>query len=215
MGPALEGMNISCGITDSPGAVNHIEYQENKLKPTVNGNENPIGLTGTAVIDIIAILLENKIIRNDGSFNYDQTDNVLRKHLEQGKFNITENIYLTQHDIRAIQLAKGACLSAIKILLKYAGASIDEIDKVFIAGSLGENLNLDNFKSVGFIPKLENANFEIIGNSSLKSALEFCVNLSAFEKTKLISKSIVSVSVSDFSEYNDLFLECLEFSDIN
>ena len=211
MGPALEGMNISCGITDSLGAINHIEYHDNKLNLMVNGNTEPIGLTGSAVIDIIAILLENNIIRSDGSFNYNQTDNVLREYLCEGKFHISENIYLTQQDIRAIQLAKGACLSAVKILLKHSNSNIDEIGKVFIAGSLGENLDLNNFKSVGFIPKFENANFEVIGNSSLKSSLEFCVNSSIFEKAKPISKTIESVLVSDFPEYNDLFLKCLGF----
>ena len=214
MGPALEGMNISCGVTDSLGAVNHIEYHENKLILTVNGNAEPIGLTGSAVIDIIAILLKNSILNNDGSFNYDltnQTDNALKEYLHEGKFHITENIYFSQHDVRAIQLAKGACLSAIKILLEHSKADIDKIEKVFIAGSLGENLNLDNFKFLGFIPQFENANFEVIGNTSLKSALEFCENSSAFEKTKLISKAIETISVSDFEEYNDLFLECLGF----
>jgi len=69
MGPALEGMNISYGMTADAGAITHIEEDE---KDTISyhmiGEGDPAGISGTALVDLLAILLDKGIISHHGAF---------------------------------------------------------------------------------------------------------------------------------------------------
>jgi len=60
IGPALEGMNISCGMTADTGAITHAWIESGSLQYQMIGTGRPAGITGTAVIDIISILLQKK-----------------------------------------------------------------------------------------------------------------------------------------------------------
>jgi uncharacterized 2Fe-2S/4Fe-4S cluster protein (DUF4445 family) len=51
MGPALEGMNISSGMTADDGAITHIRDANGSLVYEMLGQGNPAGLCGTALIE--------------------------------------------------------------------------------------------------------------------------------------------------------------------
>jgi uncharacterized 2Fe-2S/4Fe-4S cluster protein (DUF4445 family) len=95
------------------------------LKYTTISDKQAIGICGSAVIDIIAMLLENGIIDETGRFNEEDdikseigsklSDRI--KNIDgQLAFIITQNtltgevIAITQKDIREIQLAKAAII---------------------------------------------------------------------------------------------------------
>jgi uncharacterized 2Fe-2S/4Fe-4S cluster protein (DUF4445 family) len=44
MGPALEGMNISSGMTADEGAINHFTVSGGALAPEVIGGTEPVGV---------------------------------------------------------------------------------------------------------------------------------------------------------------------------
>ena len=52
-------------------------------------------------------------------------------------------IYLTQKDVRELQLAKGAVAAGIKTLMDELGIGIQDIDHVYLAGAFGNYVNLN------------------------------------------------------------------------
>ena len=83
---------------------------------------------------------------------------------------------ITQKDVRQFQLAKSAIYSGIKTLCRTARLDLANINNVYIAGGLGEYLNLDNAVEVRLLPRefadKTAAKIKICGNTSLKGAAQ-------------------------------------------
>ncbi|MCP4137337.1 MAG: ATP-binding protein, partial [bacterium] len=219
MGPALEGMNISHGMTADEGAINHIQFDKNsgKLHFSIIGNTDPVGICGTGIIDAIALLLEKDLVQPTGAFNKKLLQEEIAAYsnihynAETKSIHLYEDIALSQKDIRNIQLAKGASLAAANILLKESGTDPDEIEQVIIAGAFGENLDINNFKKLAFIPEFKNASYHFLGNTSLKAAELACHDFSFRETAKTLRNSLRVIELSEHPAFNDLFLKSFDF----
>lgn len=217
MGPALEGMNISSGMTADDGAVTHVTVANNQLRYEMLGDGSPVGMSGTALIDLIAVFLERGIITPQGAFLKGITDGSLlepARHVEDEhgrRIELWGDISLTQRDIRNVQLAKGASLSASRILLSEAGCGVDDIEHVLIAGAFGENLNIENFKRLQFLPEFPRATYSFLGNSSLRAAESACADPEFMLKARSLRNRIQVIELSGHPSFNDEFVRALGF----
>ncbi len=216
MGPALEGMNISCGMTADTGAINHFTDDGGALRYTVIGNTEPVGISGTGLIDIIAILLRNGLVKENGAFSETLKSNDipiagLKYREEDRSITITERVSVSQKDIRSIQLAKGASLAAGNMLLWKSGIDPDSIKHVIIAGAFGENLFIDNFKQLNFIPEFRNAEYLFLGNTSLRAASLYCHDEKFRTGLGKFRDSIRVIELTGSVEFNDTFMESFDF----
>ena len=153
-GPALEGMNISSGMRASEGAIEDIEIEKDgSINLKIIGDKEPVGICGSGILAAVRELVRSGIIKKDGAFiKKDTLDGqdfrnsliqmngrkrefvVWEKKITGNKDDITEKILITQGDVRQVQLAKGAILSGFIALLNKAGITMEELDKVMIAG---------------------------------------------------------------------------------
>ncbi len=62
VGPAFEGERIECGMRAATGAIEHIIYDGKDIKIQTIDNVEPIGLCGSALIDLLAILLQLGVV---------------------------------------------------------------------------------------------------------------------------------------------------------
>jgi len=209
MGPALEGMNISCGISSCTGAVTHIKEQCGRFNFQFDGN-TPLGLTGTAMIDLLAILLKNGVLDHRGKLH--KTGTLPQPAVcEAGGIRFFENMIMTQQDIRNLQLAKGASLAGARLLLDRAGLDQKAVDKVYIAGAFGENLDIDNFRQLGFLPPFENAEWSFLGNTSLQAAERVLTDADFFLYAKNVRDRMDSLNLSSLPEFQREYLKALSF----
>lgn len=216
MGPALEGMNISSGMTASEGAVNAADVVNDTLETSVIGDVEPAGLCGTGLIDLIAVSLEYGLIDKTGAIRKTKELSVpfpsgLGSDIEKKIIYIKNNIIISQKDIRNFQLAKGASLAAARTLLNRCSINPDEIQNVAIAGSLGENLNLDKFKSLSFLPDFPNARWITSGNTSIKGAETACIDPGFLTKCIQLSKSVRNIDLASDPGFNEEFIKSLDF----
>ena len=217
MGPALEGMNIAWGMTAEDGAITAVEDGPGGLAFSMMGSGEPVGISGTALVDLTAILLRRGVIRPDGAFCKDLKPSDLPSPLAAGEIEgmkalrVQGDIRFTQRDIRSLQLAKAAGLAASRILLKESGMDASAIEQVLIAGAFGEHLNLENFKALGFLPDFPNALWQFLGNTSLKAAEISCMDATFMNKASSFRDQVREVELALRPGFQDEFIDCTTF----
>jgi len=129
-GPAFEGAQISCGMRALDGAVSgvHIDGTANVVELRVIGNAKPRGICGTGLISAVAELSRRRS-RCDGRLL--DPDEVANERLKRRLVSRTATevslsrdglVYVSQKDVRELQLAKGAIPDRIDSMLAAAGS---------------------------------------------------------------------------------------------
>ncbi len=217
MGPALEGMNISCGMTADEGAVTHVRLDLEELVFSMIGQGPPTGLTGTALIDLTALFLSEGLISKNGAIVADLNQRHLPApaRLEHGKtskqIHLWNDIVVSQKDIRNLQLAKAACLSSARLLLQKAGCKAEDVRHVLIAGAFGAHLDLDHFRQLGFLPDFSRATWRDLGNTSLQAAAAACVTGQFVREAENLRKRVTEVELARNPTFTHEFISALNF----
>ncbi len=214
VGPAFEGANISCGTVSCEGAIDKIYIENNELKFSVIGDVEPIGLTGSAMIDILSEFIKWGVIDNSGKII--ETDHISADNLEyiggELSVRIRENIYITQSDIISLQLAKSAVMSAIEICLMKNNISPNEIDEFLIAGGFGKSINLKSAEKIGLFPGEFTEKARYFGNGALKGTVDLMMN----KNNEILQNNIISradiFELSDEDLFEKKFTENMMFS---
>lgn len=191
-GPALEGANITCGMGGVAGAIDSAGLKEGKPGYTVIGNGKPKGICGSGLIDLMAILLELKVIDETGAFD----EGTVLENVRDDKFYITDDIFISQQDVREFQLAKSAICAGIKALCAKAGLDLKDIDKAFVAGGLGYYIDYKNAIRTGLMPGQLDGKIEVVGNSAGAGAKICLLSSKGLELCGRISKSCENVELS-------------------
>lgn len=210
-GPALEGMNISCGSRAEEGAIDtFLIDDEFNLSYTTIGNVKPKGICGSGLIDIAAQLVLREIILPSGKFNSTLPEK-FRTRLVDKRFYITEDIYISQKDVRQIQLAKGAIAAGVTMLLEELGLSIEKVHEVVIAGAFGYHINEESIKTIGLIPKGFSGEVTFVGNSSVEGARLALLNKKFIKDIEILQYSVKIVELSTKDSFQKHFVEALSF----
>ena len=98
----------------------------------------------------------------------DYRQHLIRLNGTKREFVLDEkrDLFITQGDVRQVQLAKGAILSGFTALLKKAGIGMEDLDKVLIAGQFGAHLPAEFLTGVGILPEEVENRLVYVGNSS-------------------------------------------------
>lgn len=215
IGPALEGMNISCGIRAGIGAIDYFHIDEAGISYTTIGSTEPIGICGSGVLSMVRELLKAGFINKMGAIDKKCLDSnhSFIKADDSGKpfIKINDNLYFTAKDIRQVQLAKGAILSGIRALIQKAGIETGDITRVCIAGQFGKYISMDSFFGVGLLPKEFEGKVEYLGNTSLTGAYMALLDKNAIEYMTEISVETEFFELSKLEEYEKIFAKALRF----
>ena len=165
-GPAFEGVNISCGSRAVDGAIVGVTARPETgdfVFETI-ADAPPVGLTGSGLLDLICQLRRVGVIDAGGrmvdvhtTFGHriDQDERGVRRILlNDGPFDESEDepLYLTQHDVRELQKAKGAILAATETLLERLDLRPADLQRLILTGSFGSQLNVEAVIGLGMVP---------------------------------------------------------------
>lgn len=215
-GPAFEGGEISCGMRASGGAVEKVSIDGN-YEPTLGviGNEKPLGICGSGIIDLICEMMFAGIIDRKGKIVKGLDTNRIRFD-EHGigeyilafkdQYNLERNIGITEVDIDSFIRAKAAIYSGITTLLNNLSMDFTDIDRIYIAGGIGNSLNIDNAVKIGMLPDIDQSKIHYIGNSSLMGCYLTLMSEDARHKLEQIANSMTYVELSVEPKYMDEFV---------
>ena len=209
-GPALEGACIECGIGGVLGAIDKVFLEKDELYFTTIGGEKPKGICGSGLIDLLAILKNEKLIDENGTWD-EETQSPLLNKLCDDKFYLTESIYLSQKDIRQFQLAKSAILSGIETLLEEKAVNESKVETLYLAGGLGYYMNLRNATTTGLLPRLLENKTKAVGNTALAGAVACLLRKSASETVCKIAKETEIVELSFSRIFQEKYMENMSF----
>ena len=216
-GPAFEGGDISCGMRATDGAIEACTLDKETMEPSLSivgdGDQKPVGICGSGIIDIISELFRCSIINAKGLF-VREGRRVRRDAHGMGRFVLAEaeesetgrEISLNEVDIDNFIRAKGAIFSAIDTLLSSVDMTVDMIDKVYVAGGIGSGINMKNAVNIGMFPDVELEKFAYIGNASLTGAYAMVMSDQANAKCAEVAANMTYLELSTYPGYMDAFV---------
>ncbi|MBR6642225.1 MAG: DUF4445 domain-containing protein [Lachnospiraceae bacterium] len=197
-GPVFEGAGISCGCQSVTGAIERVTRHNGALSVTTIGNQKPIGICGSGIIDAIACFLENGTLDETGAMEDDAID-------------LCKGISITRADIRNIQLAKAAIAAGIRILMEVTKTSEEEISAFYLAGGFGKHLNLDSATRIGLFPAKLKDKVKVLGNAALQGAATMLTEETLKEKAKNISIHVKHITLGGTQKFNELYIKEMYF----
>ena len=226
-GPAFEGARISSGMRASNGAVEKVVLNED-VELNVVGDVAPFGICGTALIDAVAELLQVGIIDETGRIGSKKElkgripKNLLNRIVQEktsNSFLLVEEkqtrskrpIFITQKDVRELQLAKAAIAAGIKILEKELGVDEEEISEVLLAGAFGNFIRRNHAKRIGLIPNVPSHRIKFIGNAASSGAKLALLSRRLEKEVKTISENTEYVELSSRPDFQEEFVNAMGF----
>lgn len=201
-GPAFEGAGIQCGMAAAKGAISEVRLGDDGLCFHVLDGGEAKGICGSGILDLVACLLELGYIDETGRLEGDDGSD---------RFYLTEDVYITQKDIRQIQLAKAAVAAGIELLMKEEHVDVGDIEKVTLAGGFGNRLRAESAVRIGMLPRELLGKIQGIGNASLSGAQAALLNPEERDRLKNIKKKCRYIELSSNPDFNDCFIENMSF----
>ena len=229
-GPAFEGAHIKFGMRAAPGAIEKVVISPASKEVSFKVIGHPAwstlaprevkakGICGSGIIDVVAEMLKAGIVEKSGRFSKTVQTNRLRK-AESGEpefvvvwkhqTTIGRDITVSQHDVRAVQLAKGAMYAGAKAMLRKLG--IARPDKVILAGAFGSFIDKKRAMALGLFPDVELENVYAVGNAAGDGARIALLNVDKREEARRMARQVEYVELTVDPAFQRDFAEAMHF----
>ena len=232
-GPAFEGARISQGIRATTGAIDHIDY-EGDLKVSVIDDVVPVGICGSALIDIGAVLLRTGVIDHTGTIRRESempagVPDAIRCRVVEGasrkdsavvlvrahEMGNVEPIVFTQQDIREFQLAKGAIRAGQMVLQDHAEVADGDLSEVVLAGAFGTYIDLENARAVNLVPQVPLDRLRSGGNAAGAGAQLALVSVAERRRAERLAREAEHIRLSGLDKFQRAFTHAMRFPQLS
>ncbi|MDO4169200.1 MAG: ASKHA domain-containing protein [Lachnospiraceae bacterium] len=160
------------------------------------------GTTGSKVLDLLVLNARRRILKKDGSLKPEYRE----KGIPGGP-----GLWITQSQIREIQLAKGAIRTGIELLMKTYGCEPSDIDQVYLAGGFGFYLNVVSAIKTGLLPAQFQEKIKVVGNTALSGAFFALGNEEFLLSVNQVGKKIDCRNLAEFADFQEKYLEEISY----
>lgn len=219
-GPAFEGAGIHSGMTATAGAISHVRWHDDGLAFDTIDDAHAVGICGSGVLDVIAVLLERGAIRPSGllePLDDGPLASLIANHEEEGAeltFPGTQ-VVLKQSDVRQVQLAKAAIYAGMITLADACALPMDQIDVLYVCGGFGSFLDLASAEVIGLIPRGLGARTVVLGNGAITGAAMLLLDREARTEVEAIASGCRHIELSDSAEFMDAYVGSMPFGDMD
>jgi len=224
-GPAFEGARISCGMRATTGAIEKI-ILDRDVRYSVIGGAAPVGICGSALVDIAAELLRCGVLSPVGRLLPpeelpDALPEPLRRRVSRDDASQTRfllaaergrRIQLLQRDFRELQLAAGAIRAGTSILLDRCGLAAGDLECILIAGGFGSFIRRNHAQRIGLLPTgVDHNRMHFIGNVSLNGAKWALLSTAVRTRARELGRLARRVDLSADADFQNRFAEAMIF----
>lgn len=217
-GPAFEGAQIEQGMRAAPGAIESVRLGAGGVEAGVIDDVPATGICGSGAVDAVAELVRRGGIDRRGHLRKGFPGVRNGAHgpelvlIEAGASGTGTDVVLTQRDIGAIQLAKGAVRAGFEALLESTGTKPEEVERVVVAGAFGCHLPIEAVLDIGMFPPLPRAEFEQAGNAAGLGARLMLLSAEERHRAARIARRTRFLELKTTPGFNQRFAAALRFS---
>lgn len=218
-GPAFEGGGVKFGMRATKGAIEDFSIDPVTFEPMniTIGNVRPKGICGSGLITMVATLFEAGVVNNLGKFNRDlktrrirETDGVYEYVLAwAGETQIDRDVVLTEPDIDNLIRAKGAIYSGCMTLLEEVGLTVQNLERIILAGGFGSFVDLEKSITIGLLPEIDLDKITFIGNGSLLGAKMSCLTNRIRRDVVDVTRKMTNFELSETASYMENYIAAL------
>jgi uncharacterized 2Fe-2S/4Fe-4S cluster protein (DUF4445 family) len=227
-GPALEGAGIAHGMRGTGGAIEDVTFGEDGVNIKVIGHKKATGICGSGLVACMAEMLKAGMVKATGrllskeEFLAAGGSPILAVGLMEVDghrvFMLTppdgegdNGIFLSQGDIRAVQLAKGAISTGVTILLEEMGVKGEDLEEIYLAGAFGNYIDVRKGQIMGLIPDFPGVPVRPVGNAAGGGAQKALLSRHSLREANRISFSVQHVELASHPHFQDRFISSLTF----
>lgn len=199
-GPAFEGATLECGSLAQCGAIKGVRYERNRFVPVVVGGGEAKSICGSGVLDAVAEAVRAGCVDASG-----RICGSMRVELSDG----AKPVFLSQADIREVQLAKGAIAAAIRVLLAEWGAPTSAVERVYVTGKFGAAMNPGAAVRIGLLPRIPLERIRQHGNLALLGAVRATLDTSLFTEAERFAAKCREVVLSSHPQFEQTFVDSM------
>ena len=223
-GPAFEGAHIECGMRGVSGAIDRVDFVKSKVRCHIIDEVPAKGICGSGLVDAIAGMLRAGLITDDGRLltKEEASHSPFARLLKPGKYNHfvvssskeaagAADVVINQKDIREIQLAKGAMMAGIRILMDRLGLGEEDIREVFLAGAFGNYVRPESALAIGLLPRFPKTKITQVGNAAGSGAKMALLSTRALKEAGKIAEQIAYVELANIPDFQEQFIKGMAF----
>ena len=209
-GPALEGYISRFGMRAARGAIDSVKISGTELSYTTIGNEKPIGICGSGIIDLLAQMLLNGWINMAGELNPEASPRIiyLPDENQYGAIYATAEesgsgspLYFSQTDIDQYLDTKAAAYTMVECLMESAGITSEDLAHCYLSGAFSAHSDLEAAITIGIFPDLPREKYMALKNSSLDGARKVLLDHSLLAEAKEILENIYCVQFASIPDF--------------
>ncbi len=229
-GPAFEGAQITSGQRAAPGAIERVEIDPVTKEPRFRvigcdlWSDEPgfaeatkstgiTGICGSGIIEAVAEMRMAGLLDAGGliggpdqvgtqrSVLFGRTHSYL---MHDASAEGGPKIWVTQGDIRAIQLAKSALYAGARLLMDEMG--VEKVEKVTLAGAFGAHISPKHAMVLGMIPDVPLSKVVSAGNAAGTGARIALCNVAARNQIEAIVHRIHKVETAIEPRFQEHFV---------
>ncbi|MBW2063063.1 MAG: DUF4445 domain-containing protein [Deltaproteobacteria bacterium] len=224
-GPAFEGATIRHGMPAVSGAIDAVRIDPGSGGVTCHLIQNnpaalkkAAGICGSGVVSAVAELLRAGILVQSGRFNPEiELPNLCRGEDGVQEFILVKGeesemkrpITLTQKDVRAVQLAKGALITGIELLCREM--RLDRPKQLLVAGGFGNFLNKEDAMTIGMFPRLADDDLQAVGNAAGEGAVLTLFDPGFLKKAKEVVQDTQVKDLAADPAFQEKFVKSLDY----
>ena len=186
--------------------------------PAFEGTPLALRLHAAGIINLLYFMRKENIIDEYGTLSDEYFDEGYPIWKYEDKGSVT---HITQDDIRAIQMAKGAIRAGIDLLLQEAQILPRQVAKIYLAGGMGFFLEPEKAIGIGLLPEGFAGRIQAVGNSSLLGALTYGkIMAMGTEEAKSTTNKILDqitenakeIVLADHPDFEEKYIENMNFT---
>ncbi len=234
-GPAFEGAQISCGMRATAGAIERVRIDREtfvaryKVIGSDLWSDDPdfakdvahldiAGLCGSAIIEVIGEMFLAGVCDSNGVIQGSLAKRSPYVEPEERTFRYVIRsgpapLFITQNDVRQIQLAGAALRAGIDLLMEHAG--ISEVRDIRLAGAFGAHIDPLYALVLGLVPDCPVAAVTSVGNSSGAGAVRMLLSAAQRHEIAQVVSSIEKIETAIEPRFQELFVAAMAFPHVS
>lgn len=207
-GPALEGYISRFGMRAADGAIDAVKIEGDKLSFTTIGNQKPVGICGSGIIDLLAQMRLNGWINIAGELEPRVSSRI--QNLE-GEYAAVyawaeesatgQPLYFSQTDIMQYLDTKAAAYTMMECLLESAGVGVEDLQHLYLSGAFTAHSDLESAITIGIFPDLNRQKYSVISNTSLDGARCLLLDRSRLGEVRELAENMYCVQFASIPDF--------------